>query len=119
MTEDSSRAALFLTANECNPFPLMFETDSAGSTTVSPRCPNWNFMNSARSRGFSLLEMITVIAIGFILAGISFITLMPTLKQNHVDQAYDTALSTIRNYRNQSVTQSKRYILTFTTPGTI
>ena len=76
-------------------------------------------MNSARTRGFSLLEMMTVIAIGFILASIAFITLMPTLKQNHVDQAYDTAISTLRNYRNQSITQSKRYILTFATPGTI
>jgi prepilin-type N-terminal cleavage/methylation domain-containing protein len=76
-------------------------------------------MTSRKNRGFSLLEMMTVIAIGSILAGIAFITMMPMLKQNHVDQAYDTALSTIRNYRNQSITQSKRYILTFDTPGTI
>jgi hypothetical protein len=44
---------------------------------------------------------------------------MPLLKQNQVDAAYDTTLSVIRNYRNQSITQSKRYILTFSPPGTI
>ena len=36
-----------------------------------------------------------------------------------MDAAYDTTLSVIRTYRNLSITQSKRYILTFTAPGTI
>lgn len=76
-------------------------------------------MKFRNDRGFSLLELLTVIGIGMILAGISFMALMPLLKQSHVDQAYDTTVATIRNYRNQSVTQSRRYILTFTAPGTI
>jgi prepilin-type N-terminal cleavage/methylation domain-containing protein len=76
-------------------------------------------MTSAKTRGFSLLEMLTVVAIGLILAGISFMALMPLLKENHVDQAYDTTLSVLRNYRNQSITNSKRYIIMFTSPGTI
>ena len=76
-------------------------------------------MTLRKNRGFSLLEMMTVIAIGFILAGMAFMTMMPLMKENHVDQAYDTVLSTIRNYRNQSITQGKRYVLTFTSPGTI
>lgn len=76
-------------------------------------------MSLKQQRGFTLLEMLIVVAIGFVLAGISFITMMPLLKQSHVDAAYDTTLSVIRMYRNQSITQSKRYILTFQTPGTI
>ena len=76
-------------------------------------------MKIRNDRGFSLLEMLTVIGIGFILAGVSVMALMPLMKKNHVDQAYDTALSAVRNYRNQAVTQSKRYILTFSSPGTI
>ncbi len=44
---------------------------------------------------------------------------MPLFKKNHVDQAYDTTLSVIRAYRNQSITQSKRYIVYFTAPRTI
>lgn len=63
--------------------------------------------------------MLIVVAIGFTMAGITFMALMPLFKQNHVDQAYDTTLSVIRNYRNQSIAQSKRYIITFTAPGTI
>jgi len=76
-------------------------------------------MRSRKSRGFSLLELLIVVLIGFTMAGVSFIALMPLFKENHVDQAYDTTLSVIRTYRNQAVTQSKRYILVFTPPATI
>src|ERR1700693_2730522 len=76
-------------------------------------------MKSSGNRGFTLLEMIVTIAIGLIMAGVTFISLMPIFKENHVNAAYDTTLSFLRNYRNQSITQSKRYILTFTPPGTI
>ncbi len=98
-------------------FPL-FETGSAEKQPEGAAA-EWDFMTSRTNRGFSLLEMMTVVAIGFIVAGIAFISFTPMNKQNHVDQAYDTTLSVIRSYRNQSITQSKRYILTFTSPGTI
>jgi prepilin-type N-terminal cleavage/methylation domain-containing protein len=74
-------------------------------------------MKSSGNRGFTLLELIITIAIGLVMAGVSFIALMPLFKVNHVNAAYDTTLSVMRNYRNQSITQSKRYILTFTPPG--
>jgi len=76
-------------------------------------------MTSSRQRGFSLLELLIVISIGMIMAGVTFMALKPLFNQNHVDQAYDTTLSVIRNYRNQSITQSKRYIIFFTAPGTL
>jgi type II secretory pathway pseudopilin PulG len=76
-------------------------------------------LTSRKIRGFSLLEMMIVIGIGMTVAGISVMALMPMLNENHVDQAYDTALSVMRNYRNLAITQSNRYIITFTTPGTI
>jgi prepilin-type N-terminal cleavage/methylation domain-containing protein len=76
-------------------------------------------MTLRKHRGFSLLELLIVIAIGLTMAGITSMALMPLFKQNHVDQAYDLTLGVIRNYRNQSITQSKRYILTFTAPRTI
>lgn len=76
-------------------------------------------MRLKNDRGFSLLEMLVVISIGLIVAGISFIAMMPMYKKNHVDLAYATTLSVIRSYRNQSITQSKRYLLTFDAPGTI
>lgn len=77
------------------------------------------FMTSRKNRGFSLLELLITIAIGLTMAGVTFMAMLPLFKENHVDQAYDTVLSVMRNYRNLSITQSKRYILVFTTPGTI
>jgi Tfp pilus assembly protein FimT len=77
------------------------------------------FMRSKKTRGFSLLELMIVCLIGFTIAGISFMSLMPLLKQSRVDAAYDTTLATMRNYRNKAVTERKRYIVTFTAPRTI
>src|SRR5437588_2988907 len=76
-------------------------------------------MALSKSRGFSLLELMITLAIGMTMAGVTFMALKPLFQQNHVDAGYDTTLSVIRNYRNQSISQSKRYILTFTAPGTI
>jgi prepilin-type N-terminal cleavage/methylation domain-containing protein len=75
-------------------------------------------MKSSRNRGFTLLEMLVTIGIGLTMAGVTFIALMPMLKTNHVDAAYDTTLSVMRNYRTLSITQSKRYILTPVTVAT-
>lgn len=72
-------------------------------------------MTLKKNRGFSLLELMTVIAIAFILAGCAFIAMVPMWKENHVDQAYATIMSTMRKYRNQAITSSNRYVLTFTT----
>jgi prepilin-type N-terminal cleavage/methylation domain-containing protein len=76
-------------------------------------------MTSRKNRGFSVLELLITLAICLIMAGVTFIALMPLFRQSHVDAAYDTTLSVIRSYRNQSITQGKRYILIFSPPGTI
>ncbi|MGB8061305.1 MAG: prepilin-type N-terminal cleavage/methylation domain-containing protein [Candidatus Sulfotelmatobacter sp.] len=76
-------------------------------------------MTLRKNRGFSVLEMMFALAIGLIMTGVALLALMPLFKQNHVGAAYDTTLSVIRTYRNQSITQSKRYIIEFTAPGTI
>ena len=76
-------------------------------------------MRIKENRGFSLLEMMIALGIGLTMTCVTVLALMPLLKQSHVDAAYDTTLSVIRTYRSQAITQSKRYILTFTTPGTI
>jgi len=81
--------------------------------------PHKRLMALSKSRGFSLLELMITLAIGMTMAGVTFMALKPLFQQNHVDAAYDTTLSVIRNYRNQAISQSKRYILTFTAPGTI
>jgi len=57
-------------------------------------------MTSSKKHGFSLLELLVTISIGLIMAGVTFVALMPLFKQNNVDTAYDTTISVIRNYRN-------------------
>jgi len=76
-------------------------------------------MTSSKKRGFSLLELLIVMSIGITMAGVTFMALKPLFNQNHVDMAYDTTLTVLRNYRNQSISQSKRYIIFFTAPGTL
>ena len=56
-------------------------------------------MTSMKQRGFSLLELMITVAIGFTLAGVTFITLMPAFNKNHVDLAYDTTLMVLRSKR--------------------
>jgi prepilin-type N-terminal cleavage/methylation domain-containing protein len=76
-------------------------------------------MRLRKHRGFSLLEMMIVVAIGMTMATVAIMTLMPLFNKNHVDQAYDTTLSVLRTYRNLAITQSNRYIIVPTAPGTI
>lgn len=72
-------------------------------------------MSSKKNGGFSMLELTLVVAIGFTMVAVSVMALMPMFKENHVDQAYDTTLSVLRNYRNLAITQTNRYIITFNT----
>jgi len=72
-----------------------------------------------KARGFSLLEMMIVVAIVMILAGITFLSIQPMLRQASVNQAYDTTLMTLRRYRSQAITQRRRYQVQFTAPGTL
>jgi len=72
-----------------------------------------------KARGFSLLEMMVVVAIVMIVASITFISILPALRQTSVNQAYDTTLMTLRRYRSQAITQRRRYQVQFTAPGTL
>jgi prepilin-type N-terminal cleavage/methylation domain-containing protein len=74
-------------------------------------------MTSKRQHGFSLLEMMIVVAIGFTLAGITFITMMPTFTKNHTDSAYETTLMVLRNTRHLAITQSHQYFVNFNPAG--
>jgi prepilin-type N-terminal cleavage/methylation domain-containing protein len=76
-------------------------------------------MKLRNSRGFSLLEMMIVIAIGLTMVGVTFMTFLPLFRKNHVDQAYDITLSAMRTYRNMAIAQGGRYIIVPTAPNTI
>lgn len=74
-------------------------------------------MNVHKQRGFSLLEMLTVVSIGFIVAGFGFVSMMPLLTKSHINTAYDTTLMALRNTRQLAITQGHEYIVTINPGG--
>lgn len=75
-----------------------------------------------RQSGFSLLEMMTVMAIALIASVISVMSLIPMLKQQRVNNAYNTALSAMRQARDNAASQRTSYSVTFSStavPNTI
>ena len=87
-----------------------------------------HFMSSLRKNrtgqtsGFSLLEMVMVLALIITLATVSFMSLQPMLRQQRVNNAYNTVLSAMRVARDYSVAQRTSYVVIMdstTTPHSI
>jgi len=76
-------------------------------------------MKPRNQQGFSLLEMMMVIAIIFIITTFSVMAWQPMNKQQHVTDAYNTTLSTMRWARDQAAADMRVYVVSFTAPGTI
>jgi prepilin-type N-terminal cleavage/methylation domain-containing protein len=74
-------------------------------------------MTSSKNRGFSLLELLITIALGFTFAGITFIAMKPLFNQSHLDLAYDTTLMVLRNTRHLAITQSHLYYVSVNPAG--
>jgi prepilin-type N-terminal cleavage/methylation domain-containing protein len=72
--------------------------------------------------GFSLVEMMIVVALIIIVSAITTISLIPLLNQQHVTNAYNTTLAAMRLARDNAVAQQAVYSVTFSntaTPNTI
>lgn len=75
-----------------------------------------------RAAGFSLLEMMIVLSIIVVMAGVTFIAMVPVLKQQRVTNAYNTTLAAMRQARDTAIAQRTSYSVTFSssvTPNTI
>jgi len=66
--------------------------------------------------GFSLVEMVTVVAITITLTVVSVITLVPLLQNQHVVNAYNMTLASLRQARDNAVAQRTSYSVTFANP---
>jgi prepilin-type N-terminal cleavage/methylation domain-containing protein len=71
-------------------------------------------MLQRKMRGFSLLEMMAVIAIGLIVSVMALVTLQPTLKATRVSNAYNITLMAMRQARDTAIAQRQIYSVTFT-----
>ncbi len=65
-----------------------------------------------REGGFSLLEMVTVLAISIIISVVSVMSTIPMLKQGRVTNAYNTTLSALRQARDNAIAQRTSYSVT-------
>jgi prepilin-type N-terminal cleavage/methylation domain-containing protein len=63
-------------------------------------------------RGFSLIEMMVVIALILIVSAFALMSIQPALKQGRVTQAYNTTLMTMRQARDISIAQRQIYFVT-------
>lgn len=75
-----------------------------------------------RASGFSLLEMMMVVAITIIVALYAVLGLVPVLNQTRVNNAYNTTMAAMRQARDNAVSQRTSYSVTFSssvTPNTI
>jgi prepilin-type N-terminal cleavage/methylation domain-containing protein len=71
------------------------------------------FSRRHRESGFSLLEMMTVLAILIIMASVTFISLVPAVKNYRVTNAYNITLSAMRQARDNAISQRTSYSVTF------
>src|SRR5262249_43024972 len=74
-------------------------------------------MISMKQRGFSLLELLITVALGFTMAAVTFMAMKPLMNRSHVDSAYETTLMVLRNTRHLAITQGHEYIVTFNPGG--
>jgi Tfp pilus assembly protein FimT len=75
-----------------------------------------------RASGFSLIEMTMVVALTIVVSVMSVVSLTPMVNAQRMTNAYNTALSSLRQARDNAVSQRTSYSVTFqntTTPNTI
>jgi Tfp pilus assembly protein FimT len=75
-----------------------------------------------RAGGFSLLEMVIVIAISLTLLVVSVVSLEPLLKMQRVTNSYNMTLAALRQARDNAISQRTAYQVTFnqtTTPPVV
>lgn len=80
---------------------------------LMPSLKNNALRRKHQESGFTLLEMVTVLAISIIVSVVSVISLIPMLKAQRVTNAYNTTLSAIRLARDNAISQRTSYSVTF------
>ena len=87
---------------------------------AKPSCHlSTGIMASRKQNGFSLLELIIAISVSLILAGAVTVTMQTTFKQQQVNDAYNTTLTTLRRARDQAAADMRVYCVTFGPPGVV
>lgn len=73
-------------------------------------------MVTTKQRGFSLLETLAVVSISLILAAVTDVAMQSVIKQEHVNQAYNTTLMALRRSRDAAAADMRIYEVAFSPP---
>lgn len=65
------------------------------------------------SRGFSLIELMIVLAIFIVVGSMGFMALQPALKDAKVNQAFENAMMPLRVARQRAIAERKQYIVCY------
>ena len=71
-------------------------------------------MASTKTSGFSLLELMMAIVISLILVAVTGLTMQPIWQQQHVTDAYNLTLTSLRRAHDQAAADMRVYVVTFT-----
>src|SRR5579872_7056494 len=69
-------------------------------------------MQSRRRRGFSLVELMVVIALILVVSGFSVMAIQPSMKEGNVTNGYNQTLTALRQARDTAVAQRQIYFVT-------
>ena len=73
-------------------------------------------MASRKMRGFSMLELTTVLGVSVVLTATFALSYQPLIQQQHVTTAYNTVLMALRRAHDQSMADMRVYQVTFSNP---
>jgi prepilin-type N-terminal cleavage/methylation domain-containing protein len=65
------------------------------------------------ARGFSLLEMMIVMVLILIMAGMSFMAVQPALRDARANQAFEDVMMPLRTARQRAIAERKQYIVCY------
>jgi prepilin-type N-terminal cleavage/methylation domain-containing protein len=77
------------------------------------------FAMKRSERGYTLTELLIVVAVIGIALGVSIINVIPALRAARVEEAFQTTLMQVRRARQSAVDERRIYILSFVLPGTM
>jgi len=107
------RAANSMSFRVSNLDRVEFRQSRPGVYAKSSCPPSTGIMASSRQNGFSMLEMAIAISVSLILAGAVTVTMQTTFKQQLVNDAYNTTLTTLRRARDQAAADMRVYVVSF------
>jgi prepilin-type N-terminal cleavage/methylation domain-containing protein len=89
------------------------ETDLAMNGVRKMRWWRVRSLRESGSAGFSLLELMIVLALFLVVAGIGFMALQPSLKDARAHHGYEDVLMQLRMARQRAISERKQYIVCF------